>query len=102
MAIIRTEELTKPLFAISDDLERPKKELVAFDDSYSRRNYIRALFASIELTIYVMKRTLLIASSSSMGELTFEEIALLREESFDLRDNDTSEPRKNSSASLII
>jgi hypothetical protein len=87
MAIIKIEELTKPLFAISDDLERAEKELLANDDSYSRRNYIRALFAAIELAIYVLKRTLLVASSSGPGKLSFSELALLREETFDLKEN---------------
>ena len=56
MGIMSIEELTKPLFAISDDLERSEKELLANDNSYSRRNYIRALFAAIELSIFVLKQ----------------------------------------------
>lgn len=84
MGIMSIEELTKPLFAISDDLERSEKELLSNDNSYSRRNYIRALFAAIELSVFVLKQTLLVAASSCPGKLTFAELALLREETFDL------------------
>ena len=84
MGIMSIEELTKPLFAISDDLERSEKELLANDNSYSRRNYIRALFAAIELSVFVLKQTFLVAASSCPGKLTFAELALLREETFDL------------------
>ncbi|TKB62353.1 MAG: hypothetical protein E8D49_01195 [Nitrospira sp.] len=84
MGIMSIEELTKPLFSISDDLQRSEKELLANDDSYSRRNYIRALFAVIELSVFVLKRTLLIAALSCPRKLTFAERALLHEETFDL------------------
>jgi hypothetical protein len=84
MGMMSIEELTKPLFAISDDLKRSESELLANDDSYSRRNYIRALFAAIELSVFVLKRTLLVAASSCPSKLTSADLDLLREETFDL------------------
>jgi hypothetical protein len=94
MAVIKIEELTKPLFAISDDLERAEKELITNADSSARRNYIRALFAAIELTIYILKQTILIAASSETGKLSAAELALLREETFDLKSNGEAHTRK--------
>ena len=95
VAIITKEDLLGPLFAISDDLERAKDELRSNDDSYSRRNYIRVLFASIELAIYLLKRTVLIAASSESGALTFAELAMLREQAFSLDENGKVRIREN-------
>ncbi len=54
MPTIKLEDLTKPLFGLSDDFERAEKDLLANDDSYSHRNHIRALFAMVEGTIYLL------------------------------------------------
>ena len=78
MVILKTEELTQPLLVISDDLERAAKDLRARDDPYSRRNYVRVLFAAIELTLYIQKQTILIAASNSSGSLTQRGLPLLR------------------------
>lgn len=95
MAILKTEELTQPLYAISDDLERAAKELHVHDDPYSRRNYIRVLFAAIELTLWIQKQTVLIAAAdSNKGQLTHSELALLRGETFDINDQGEIQKRK--------
>jgi hypothetical protein len=78
MGIIKTDELTKPLFVLSDDLERAEKDLIANDDSYSRRNYIRVLFAAIELTMFVQKQTILIAASDGLGLMKDADLHRLR------------------------
>jgi hypothetical protein len=87
MAIITKEDLIGPLYAISDDLERAERDSVFNDDSYSRRNYIRVLFACINLGIYLLKRTVLVAASSKSDPLTFAELVLLREQTFSLEKN---------------
>lgn len=94
MAIIKLEDLEKPLLALSDDVDRAEKEMVVNDDSYSRRNYIRALSAMIEGTIYILKRTVLLAASTGPGALSIAELALLKEESFYLTDNGVPKVQK--------
>lgn len=89
MAIIKLEDLKKPILALSDDVNRAEKEMVANDDSYSRRNHIRALFAMIEGTIYILKQTVLIAASSGPGPLSIAELALLQEKNFFLTEKGT-------------
>jgi|GEM_PF-6531653 len=84
MAVIKTNDLTQPLFVVSDDLERAAKDLRARDDSYSRRNYVRVLFAAIELTIYIQKQTILAAAADSSGQLTHPELMMLRGETYDI------------------
>ena len=95
MGIMNIEELTKPLFAISDDLERSERDLLANDNSHSRRNYIRTVFAAIELSVFVLKQTLLVAASSCPGKLTFVELAVRREETFDLKNTGEVRTQKN-------
>lgn len=89
MAIIKLEDLKKPLLALSDDVNRAEREMVANNDSYSRRNHIRALFAMIEGTIYILKQTVLMAASSGPGPLSIAELALLQEKTFYLTDRGT-------------
>jgi hypothetical protein len=84
MGTITKDDLTGPLYAISDDLERAKNDLTTNDDSYSRRNYIRVLFASIELGIYLLNRTVLVAATGGSGPLTFADLVMLREQTFNL------------------
>jgi hypothetical protein len=87
MPIIKTKELFTPLLALIDDLDRAEKDLDANEDAYSRRNYVRALFALIDGTIYILKQTILVAASDDSRQLSIGEHALLREESFDLTEN---------------
>lgn len=94
MAIMKHEHLTKPLVALSDDLERAEKDLIANEDSYSRRNHIRALFAMVEGSIYILKQTVLVAASSGTGPFSRAELAVLREETFDLKDNGHARTQK--------
>jgi hypothetical protein len=103
MATIKKEDLTGPLFAISDDLERAEKDLISTDDSYSRRNYIRVLFAAIDLGIYLLKRTILVAASSGSDPLTFAELVVLREQVFSVDETGHARTRdKFLRLSLII
>ncbi len=87
MPIIKNKELFEPILALIDDLERTEKDLDANDDPYCRRNYVRALFAMIDGTVYVLKQTILIAASNDPRQLLIAEHVLLREESFDLKEN---------------
>lgn len=100
MVIEKLEDLKKPLVALSDDVDRAERDVVANDDSNSRRNHIRALFAMIEGTIYMLKRTVLIAASSGPGPLSIAELALLHEKAFHLTDKGA--PREQDQFPRII
>ncbi len=95
MVIEKLEDLMKPVLALSDDVDRAEREVVANKDSYSRRNHIRALFAMIEGTIYILKQTVLIAASSGPGPLSTDELALLQERNFFLDEKGTPKSKNN-------
>jgi hypothetical protein len=66
------EELfIEPLNILAEDVERAEKEMDANDDQYSRRNYIRALFAMIEGTLYLF--------TLAMSRDTFEDRVMGRD-----------------------
>ncbi len=87
MPILKTEDFTKPLLALLEDLERAEHDLDAKQDAYSRRNYVRNLFAMIDGTIYILKHTILIAAADASDQVSIGEHALLREQSFDIKEN---------------
>lgn len=70
------------LLKFGDDAGFAESEMDKNDDDYYRRNFVRALFAMIEGSVFVIKQSTLIAGFSE--RLSFAEIALLKEETFDL------------------
>lgn len=84
MKIERLGDITRPILAMADDVLRAEEGMNAASDAYSRRNYIRSLFAMIEGTVYVLKQMALMAQRARPELLTTAEIALLNEQSFDL------------------
>lgn len=71
------------LLRFGDDAGFAESDMDKNDADYYRRNFVRALFAMIEGSIFVIKQGTLIAGFSE-GSLSFAEIALLKEETFDL------------------
>ena len=57
------------------------------DTRLSRRNYIRATFAFIEGALSIMRQHVLEEVEAKRFEPTHAELALLREETYDLKDN---------------
>lgn len=93
MGIIKIDEdITKPLFAFAEDVERAEEQMDTNDDSYCRRNHIRAVFAMIEGTVYLLKQLALKGDSSA--KLTMAERILIEEETFDLNENGTLKRRQ--------
>jgi hypothetical protein len=82
MAIITLEDLTKPLYAFSDDVNRAEQEMIANQDHYSRRNHIRALFAMIDGTIHIFRQTVLAGATEGQGQLSTQELSLLKKDQY--------------------
>lgn len=71
------------ILIFGDDAGFAEAEMDKNDDAYYRRGFIRALFAMIEGSIFVIKQTTLVAGFSE-SKLSFAEVALLKEETFEL------------------
>jgi hypothetical protein len=56
-------DITGPILAFTEDVHRAEVTMEAARDAYSRRQYVRSLFAMIEGSIYVLKRVLLLVGS---------------------------------------
>jgi len=77
------ELLIEHIIVFGDDVGLAETEMDRNDTPYHRRNFVRALFAMIEGSIYVIKQTVLVAGFSEK-KLSLAEIALLKEETFEL------------------
>ncbi|HYX72555.1 MAG TPA: hypothetical protein VE732_07275 [Nitrososphaera sp.] len=84
MKIRKLGDLTKPIIEMLEDVGLAEEALDEKDTPYARRNYVRALFAMIEGTIFALKQTTLTGGLSAPKLLSVAELAILQEVSFDL------------------
>ncbi|WP_219033282.1 hypothetical protein [Shewanella algae] len=77
------------LMPMLDDAHWAENALDADDNQFTRRAYIRSLFALIEGSIWVLKQTVLLApvKQGNVKRLTAAEYALLSDKTFDLKSN---------------
>jgi hypothetical protein len=80
------QEILELLPALVEDVKKAEEKLD--NQQYSRRVYVRALFAMIEGTIYAMKIALfgIAHSSSNSNKLKVPDLVVLKGSSFDLDD----------------
>jgi hypothetical protein len=69
-----------------EDVREAKGRLEQSGAQFDRRVYIRAVFASIEGMVFEFKRVVLTAHEADAAKLTRAELAVLREETYDLAD----------------
>ena len=75
------------LLAIGEDIDEAYGLLQATNRSaFGRRVYVRVLFAQIEAWVYNVKQFIVASAPAAARPLTCEELALLREVSFELSD----------------
>jgi len=78
-------DLTNPIIEFANDVELAENDMDKFDTPFHRRAYVRALFAMVEGSVYLLKQTVLSAGvRSRSGLLSVGEYALLIEQSYDL------------------
>lgn len=77
-------DLTSPIIALADDVDRAQRDLESHNDGYARRNYVRALFAMVEGSVYLLKQTSLSSALQRRVPMAPAEYALMAEETFDL------------------
>jgi len=77
-----------------DDVQEARRRLEAGGQQFDRRAYIRAFFASVEGLMFAFNRTAIAAHAGGFLELEPAEVAVLREETYDLSDNGTPAVRK--------
>ena len=84
------------LMPMLDDAHWAEKALDVEDNQYTRRAYIRSLFALIEGTIWVLKQTVLHApiKEGNVKKLSAAEYALLSDKTYDLKSN--GQPKEQS------
>jgi hypothetical protein len=82
-------ELKDPLIVLLQDAEEAETNLDANPESqFARRTYIRSIFSALEGTVWLLKTACLAAVDATGKQLfTPAELALLREESYELRSN---------------
>lgn len=82
-------DVRKQIVPMLEDANWAEKQLEAHDSQYTRRAYVRSVFAMIEGTLWVLKQTVLNAHTEP-GEarpFTLAEYALLSEKTFHLKAN---------------
>jgi hypothetical protein len=80
---IEAEKLFELLF---EDAFYFKEQLEKQDNQFMRRAYVRSVFAAIEGNTFNMKQTALLVGRRAGADFSEEDIALLKEESYDLND----------------
>lgn len=88
---------TNDFFQLWGDLHddvRQALEAVGIEDSqYNRRTLIRAVFAAIEGVVFMLKDHALGSADKSPGLYSVAELAMLRDEAYNLKDNGTARTR---------
>jgi hypothetical protein len=83
-----------------DDVHEARRRLDASSLQFDRRAYIRAVSASVEGLIFEFKQVALVAHEAGVVTLAPEEVAILREETYDLAENGRPVIRKKLSSLL--
>ena len=88
-------DIKQRIVPMLEDANWAERTLEANDSQFTRRAYVRSVFAMIEGTLWVFKQAILKADSApgSLGGLTVADYALLTEKTFDLKSNGT--PREH-------
>jgi hypothetical protein len=78
-------DITEPIWAFAQDVQAAQREMERADSPYRRRAFVRALFAMIDGSIFLLKQAAL-TGGSRLGQdvLTLAEIAVLNETSYEL------------------
>jgi hypothetical protein len=84
MSDTKDDDLADLIDVLHADMERALNALLAVPEQYERRTFSRAFFAAVEATTFLMKQQCLKRVEAGAKLYTFEEIALLREETYSL------------------
>lgn len=82
-------EVRQQIVPMLEDTNWAERQMEREDCQYTRRAYVRSVFAMIEGTLWVLKQTVLNAPAASDGKkpFTLAEYALLSETTFHLKNN---------------
>jgi 1,2-phenylacetyl-CoA epoxidase PaaB subunit len=86
---MKIREITDRLMPMLEDVRWAEEALEREDNQFTRRAYVRSLFALIEGSIWVLKQTVLYAPTSNGKEkrISAAEYALLSDKTYDLKSN---------------
>jgi hypothetical protein len=81
-------EVIDSLLTLLWDAQAAEKLMEQTETPFARRTYVRAMFAYVEVAIWVIKRTCLLAAGKSpTANFTLAEQALLADAAYDLKSN---------------
>jgi len=85
---MKLKDIMNPLFVLLEDAHSAEQFLDENDTQFTRRAYIRSIFAYIEGTVWILKQTCLKAKPISGNKrISLAEHALLSEETYELKSN---------------
>lgn len=92
---MKIRDIKEPILVLLEDAHAAEQYLEETDSQFSRRAYIRSIFAYIEGSVWILKQTCLKAKPfSGVRRMSPIEYALLVEETYDLKSN--GEPKAQS------
>lgn len=85
---MKLKDIMNPLFVLLEDAHSAEQFLDENDTQFTRRAYIRSVFAYIEGTVWIFKQTCLkVKPISGNRRMSLAEYALLNEETYELKSN---------------
>ena len=84
----KLKEVIDPLLILLRDAQAAEKFMEATETPFSRRSYVRAIFAYIEGAIWVIKRSCVLATEETKTKsFSVAERALLSDATYDVKNN---------------